>query len=472
MDRNMEVIMKTQEKSAVAEKDKIGVWGKLCYSIGYAGENGFQTIFNSYCMIFLMSVGGVSTAFVGTMMMLARIWDAINDPILGTIADHTNTRWGKYRPYFIGSIIPMAILFVALFSVPPLGTTGKMIYYTIVYILYGMCYTVVEVPYFGMVGAMSNDPQERASVTAWSRIAARIPAFAMPLLLGYMTATLGDQKGYSTTAIIIGAIAIVTALFSFFGCKEKAVQPQPEKKKGSAWKDFLNVLRGNRALLVVMLVQLFFTFNSILCEMLNTYYVTYSLGSPGLITGVAVSLVAVGACIGQFFYPYVLTKLKSCKTVMLIGTPIYIGTLALSYFMGRISLPAYLVVLVLSNMLVGALQINVIQLCFEVCDVLEYKNHVRTDATVFSVVSFLMKLAAGAAATIAGWGLKLCGFQGMGPVMGEVTQSMANGVAILRFAMPGCLALVAFLLCFLYPIKREEIVQVREALAQRHEAES
>ena len=132
----------------------------------------------------------------------------------------------------------------------------------------------------------------------------------------------------------------------------------------------------------------------------------------------------------------------------------------------------YLVVLVLSNMLVGALQINAIQLCFEVCDVLEYKNHVRTDATVFSVVSFLMKLAAGGAATIAGWGLKLCGFQGMGPVMGEVTQSMANGVAILRFAMPGCLALVAFLLCFLYPIKREEIVQVREALAQRHEAES
>ena len=115
------------------------------------------------------------------------------------------------------------------------------------------------------------------------------------------------------------------------------------------------------------------------------------------------------------------------------------------------------------------LQINVINLCFEVCDKLEWKNGVRADATVFAVVSFLMKLAAGLAATIAGWGLKLVGFQGMGPVMIDVTPAMASGVAVLRFALPGCLALVSFIAVLFYPIKKDELAQIRAELAERHQ---
>lgn len=103
---------------------------------------------------------------------------------------------------------------------------------------------------------------------------------------------------------------------------------------------------------------------------------------------------------------------------------------------------------------------------------LEYKNGVRADATVFAVVSFLMKLAAGFASTIAGWGLALVGFTGgLGPVQGEVTQAMANGVAILRFALPGGLALISLLLVFLYPITKNQIEDVRIELLKRHNEE-
>ncbi len=317
--------MSKQPTYTVAPQDRVSPASKLCYSIGFAGKDGFQTITNNYLMMFLMMVVGLDGAFIGALMLGARIWDAINDPILGSIADHTNSRWGRFRPY-VFSVVPMAIIFALLFFNPNLSMTGKMIYFTVVYVLYGMCYTVLEVPYFGLTGAMTFDPQERASITAWSRIVSRIPAVALPLLLGWFVTRFDapglpiGEKGAFYTAIAVGVIAIVASLFSFFGCKEKAlVNAEPSAKKASGFKDFLDVLRGNWALAVVMIAQLFFTFNVILCDMLNGYYLTYSLGSPALIMGVGVSLVAVGACIGQFVYPYVASRVQSCKSLFKIS---------------------------------------------------------------------------------------------------------------------------------------------------------
>lgn len=471
--------METKKRYSVNPRDRVGVGQKLCYSIGFAGKDGFQAIANNYLMMFLMMVAGLDGAFIGTLMLAARIWDAINDPILGNIADHTNSRWGKYRPYILSSI-PMAIIFAALFFVPDLGNGQKMAYYTIVYVIYGMCFTLLEVPYFGLTGAMTNSPQERASITAWSRIASRIPAFAFPMVMAAFVTQFDapgipiGERGAFYTAVFVGAVAIVASMFSFFGCKEKAVprrRPEAERRQGGIVKDFFNVLKGNWALLIVMIAQLFFTFNTILSDMINGYYLTYSLGSPALIMGAGVALVAVGACIGQFFYPYIAERAQSCKLLMLTGVPIYCALLAACYLAGNKSTVGYLALLILLNMVSGVLQINVINLCFEVCDKLEYKNGKRMDATVFAVVSFLMKLAAGLAATIAGWGLQLVGFQGMGPVQIEVTPEMAQGVAVLRFLLPGCLAGVAFLASLFYPIKKDELLEIRAELERRHAAE-
>ena len=457
---------------SVNPKDRVGPGQKLCYAIGFAGKDTFQVITNNYLMMFLMMVAGLPGAFIGAMMLVVRIWDAINDPILGSLADHTNTKLGRFRPYIM-SVVPMAIVFILLFFVPDLGMTGKMVYYTVIYVLFDVFYTLLEIPYFGLTGSMTHDPQERASITAWSRIASRIPAFALPLLLAALVTKFDPPgpigpKGAFYTAILVGVIAIVASLFSFFGCKEKAlVNVDPDKKAGGI-RDFLDVLKGNWALVIVMIAQLFFTFNTILSDMINGYYLTYSLGSPALVMGIGVSLVAVGACIGQFFYPYVATKVQSSKTIMMVGVPVYCALLAVCYFAGKVSIPLYLVALIAVNMLSGALQINVINLCFEVCDKLEYKNGVRADATVFAVVSFLMKLAAGLAATIAGWGLQMVGFEGMGPVMIEVTPAMASGVAVLRFLLPGILAAISFVAVAFYPIKKEEIISIRAELAKRH----
>ena len=154
---------------------------------------------------------------------------------------------------------------------------------------------------------------------------------------------------------------------------------------------------------------------------------------------------------------------------MLAGAPLYCILLIVCYWAGNISPALYLVFLVILNMVTGILQINVINLVFEICDKLEYKNGVRADATVFAIISFLMKLAAGLAATIAGIGLQWAGFEGMGPVTIEVTDQMARAVAVLRFALPGVLCFVSFLAVLLYPITKSEIADIRQELQLRHD---
>jgi sugar (glycoside-pentoside-hexuronide) transporter len=468
--------------TASLPQDKVGVVGKLSYSIGFAGKDSIQTITNNFLLPFLMMVAGLNPAFIGTMMLIARIWDAINDPILGTLADHTHSKWGKYRPYFLLSSVPMAIIFAALMFVPNFGDVGKQVYYTIIYVLYGMCYTVVEVPYFGMIPAMTSDPLERASVTAWSRIASRVPAIALPILVGIMTAAPGDnpsaaeaiqRSGYFNVALICGALIIVTSVVSFLGCKEKAIAMEPAARKAPGFSSFVNIVKNNNALLVVMLVQMFFVFNTILCDMLNVNYITFYLKSPGLIGGVIIAAVAIGCAIGQLLFPIVLGKVKTGKRIMSYGTAIYIVLLGFNYLAGTISVPLFVAALVLCNVFTGALQICVVHMCFEVCDMVEWKTGERADATIFAIVSFLMKLAAGFAATLAGWGLALAGFTGgMGPWFGEVTAQMENALAVIRFAIPAGLAFVAVILAFLYPLGADKTEQISRELREKRLAQS
>jgi sugar (glycoside-pentoside-hexuronide) transporter len=475
-----------QFRHIVKVEDRVGVSGKLCYSLGFAGKDTILTVVNNFLMPFLMMVAGLNPAFIGTMMLFARIWDAVNDPILGTLADHTHSKWGKYRPYFIFSSVPMAIIFVALMFVPNFGDARKQVYYTIVYILWGMCFTVVEVPYFGMIPAMSSDPFERASITAWSRIISRIPAIGLPIIVGLLTnvsreqmernpagAVAIQQNGYFKVALLCGGIVIVTSVISFFGCKEKAVSMEPAAKKAPGFRSFANILKGNYALLMVMLIQLFFIFNTILCDMLNVNYVMYYLKSPALLGGVIVAAVAFGCIIGQILFPFVLSVVGSGKRIMVVGTLIYVVLLGLNYIAGTISTPMFMAALIVCNAFTGALQICVVNMCFEVCDMVEWKTGERADATIFAVVSFLMKLAAGLAATIAGWGLSLAGFSGgMGPWMGEVTLRMANALAIIRFAIPAGLAFIAFIMAIFYPIGKEQIVKIQKELEEKRYAKT
>ena len=143
-------------------KEKIG------YGFGDMASSMFWKVFSAYLPIFYTNVFGLDLSIAALLFLVTKIWDAVSDPMMGIIADRTNTKWGKYRPYLLWIAIPFAIAGVLLFTTPEFGETGKNIWAFVTYILMMTIYTAINVPYGSMLPLITSDAGERAQLSSWS----------------------------------------------------------------------------------------------------------------------------------------------------------------------------------------------------------------------------------------------------------------------------------------------------------------
>lgn len=460
--------MKKQEKFEIEVplEDRVPAKEKMSYAIGFAAKDCVQVVINSYIMVYLMEVVGLNFAFIGTLMLATRIFDAINDPIVGQYVDHRNPKKGRYLPVIRMASIALAIVFVCLMFVPELSGYGKYIWCTVFYVLWSVCFTFVETPYFGLTAAMTPSPHERASITSWSRMASRVPSIAIPIIIGALINILGNKNGYGVIGVIIAVILIVGGFIASGICKEKTsgnVNDQGERQKAGL-RSFMKVVKGNFPLLCIMLVQLFFTFNTVLGDMLNVQYISYYLGKPEL-SSYLIAPVNAGLILGQLLVPQYQKLTGGGKRGMLIGFVSYIVMLALCVFAGAVNIPVWIAAMFVLNMVCGAMQIMVIMFCFDNADYVEYKTGERADATIFAIVSFLMKLSAGFAATVAAFALGFAGFSMMGPGEGANIEMLS----IIRYIVPGICVALAIICMLLYPVKDSQMLEIRKALKEKHD---
>jgi GPH family glycoside/pentoside/hexuronide:cation symporter len=146
---------------------KLKLKEKVAYGFGDFASSMFWKMFSVYLLFFYTDVFGISAAVVGTMFLVTRIWDALNDPIMGIIADRTNTKWGKFRPYLLWMAIPFGIVGVLSFTTPDLSLSGKIVYAYITYTIMMMVYTAVNVPYASLMGVMTSDLKDRTSLSTF-----------------------------------------------------------------------------------------------------------------------------------------------------------------------------------------------------------------------------------------------------------------------------------------------------------------
>ncbi len=157
--------------------EKLSFKEKVGYSFGDAAANFvFQTML-IFQLGFYTDVFHISAAAAGTLLLVGRVWDAIFDPFMGVIADKTNTKWGKFRPWILWSAIPYALIFVLAFTTPNFSYTGKLIYAYITYILLMTLYSVNNLPYSALSGVMTADVNERTTLSSYRFIFAMIAAF-------------------------------------------------------------------------------------------------------------------------------------------------------------------------------------------------------------------------------------------------------------------------------------------------------
>ncbi len=220
----------------------------LSFAAGALGQGMVYSIMSSYISDFYLNILRVTPLFVLFLMLLARVWDAINDPIMGTIADRLNPKHGKFRTYLILTPVPIAILTFLLFFAPDISNTAKMVYAAVTYVAWGMIYTMSDVPFWGLPNAMTPNPAERGNLISIGRttngVGSALP-MAIFMLLGFILPSLGlsglelEKTKYMTIAIIASVLGNLLFVNVYFHAKERVPIPHPparDKKQPGALK--------------------------------------------------------------------------------------------------------------------------------------------------------------------------------------------------------------------------------------------
>jgi len=266
------------------------------WSYAFSYGSGYQimgALVGSYLMIFLTDTFGVPAAAVSVIMVLASVWDAINDPIMGVLADKTHTRFGKYRPYFLFVPAALTVVAVALFANPSLSTHGKIIWTAVFYVFYGMLRTAIEIPCGAIISAVTDEASERSRmISAYTLVMGIFTTITTSFALTAVSLFGGDNvaKGYMIIMLIAGILMTISCWICFANTKETCV---PAKKTSSAKEDLKNLF-STKGIIPVLLIWVgsYIAYNGMMSS--SVYYVMYCLMRPDLISPYMLTISVVG----------------------------------------------------------------------------------------------------------------------------------------------------------------------------------
>ncbi len=271
---------------------KVPLISKIAYGFGDVGCNFSWMFVSNFLMIFYTDVFGISMAAVSGLMLFSRFWDAINDPIIGGLADKTKSRWGRYRPWLLfAAPVTSVILVLAFWAHPDWPDSAKLVYMVITYCLLVLGYTCVNIPYGTLCGAMTQSIDERAKINTSRSVAAMVAIGIINIITVPLIKEFGKSStktGYLTVAIIYGCIFAACHFFCF--AKTKEVVQMPEKEKISI-KVQLKAVLQNRPYLLALAGQVLFGFTLYGRNADVLYYFTYVEGNASYYTSYSMCII-------------------------------------------------------------------------------------------------------------------------------------------------------------------------------------
>ena len=253
---------------------------KTAFGIGAVGKDMVYALSASYVMYYYQDVLGLSASFVGVVLMAARFFDAFNDPFMGVLVAKTRTRWGRFRPWIFSGTLLNALVLYALFAAPVLDEAALMVYFSVVYILWGVTYTMMDIPYWSMIPAVTRTPKDRENLSMVGRTCAGVGSALIAMFTMLLVGALGgdsERAGFRWVALIVAAIFAVTELVCCISMKETT----PSEMKTATVKEMFSALfRNDQAMVVVGSIVLI---NSALYLTSNfiIYFFKYDLGGAG-----------------------------------------------------------------------------------------------------------------------------------------------------------------------------------------------
>lgn len=443
---------------------KIGMKEKIGYATGDLACNFIYQTVSTYLLFFYTEVFGISAAAAGLMFLIVRIMDALIDPVIGTIVDKTNTKYGRFRPYLLYGAVPFAVVAILCFTTPEFSDFGKIMYAYITYILLSITYSTVNVPYSALTSAITQDTKEVVSLTSirmlFSNGGGMIVAFGVPFLAAIFTQATGNTgTGWQITMSIMGITGAILLILSFLSTKER-VQISEEESKVS-YKDIFTQLRVNRPLVIVCFFFLLsFGVNSII-NSVGIYYVTYNVARPDLVKWYGL----IGTLPALILMPLIPILYKVMGKKKLLFTALsckVIGLLALFI------IPPSVVPLVFAGRLIAALGTITAgsftwALIPETIDYGEYKTGKRASGVIYALVNFFFKFGMAIGGIVPGIILSKFGYV----ANHAQTTTALHGILITMTVIPAIFVIIQLFAVYLYKLDEKEHKRVLAELNAR-----
>ncbi|MGB5331370.1 MAG: MFS transporter [Woeseiaceae bacterium] len=444
---------------------------KVGYGLGDMASNFYMGFFGLFLLYYYTDVFGISPAAAATMLLLTKIVDAISDPAMGLIADRTQSRWGKYRPYLLFVAIPYALLGYLLFLGPDLSVTGKLIFAYVTYTLVMLAYTAINVPYSALLAVISPVAEERTKATQFRFVFASlgtlsVGAFATPLVawLG------GDDEvmGFRLTIVLFAVLSVLLYWITFATTHER-VQPKPHTS--SVGEDFSALLKNISWIVLVItgilvVVGLIARFASIVFYL--KYYVVDD-GSPVFLifdrTAFLTSCGLIGQLIGALITPMLAMRFEKHHLVLGMNL-LHAVLLAACYVIPPDQYALIVVVHSLGILTFGVIITLLFSMYTDCAEYGEWKTGKHTAGLIVSASMFSLKFGSAVGGALPGFMLAWFGF-----VANEIqTDSAITGIRLMFNVLPAVFFLAGGLMMVFYRIDRATLTRVETELHERRAA--
>lgn len=392
--------MSENKNTSLDVNKKLPILTKIGYGFGEVGSQCSWTLISSYLTVFYTDVVGLTPAVISALMLIARIWDAINDPMFGAIAENTKSKWGRFRPYILWGAPLLALFNCLTFLNLDIPNGWKAIWCGFTYIACGMAYTAVNISTQCLANSMTANNQERVSLNAVKGIMSGviqmvISAVTMPMILYFGGGSASSGKGYFMSALVFSIVCIPCFLVCVFSTKEIIGGGAGEKAQtiGDTMKNLVSSFKytfKDRNAVFIMLAMLTFLTGLFGRIGIMAYYFIYILGNPVLIAGFATAMSA-GMMIVNFYAPFLLNRFSK-KYVGAAGCIIQALCCVFFFIIGENGMTGLVVI---SGFLYGVtnlVSITCFTLSAEVIDDNWLRTGVRSDGVIQSCVSFSTKL--------------------------------------------------------------------------------
>jgi len=461
-----------------ANSDRLSIKEKIGYSLGDTASNLFFQTIMLFLTYFYTDVFGLPAASVGPLFLVTRLWDAVNDPIMGAIADRTNTRWGKFRPYILIMAPFFCVAAVLAFTTPNFDSTGKLIYAYITYNLMMMMYTAVNVPYSALMGVISPDPMERTEVSTYRFVAAFIGGLIVQVSLLFLVRYFGNGNealGWQWGMTCLSILALILFWITFATTKERVYPPKEQK---SNFKQDLKDLRSNIPWILIAVATIFQLLFIVIRSSMIMYYFKYYVREQtisilgftfsGSLDSFASTFMMIGSVvtiIGSILTKWFTKKFDKKNT--------YAGALLISavvtglfYFLRPEDVILMYVLNIIVSFAFGPVSVLQWAMYTDTADYGEWKFGRRATGLLMAASLFALKLGLTLGGAIVAWLLDFYGFvanQAQAP-------ETIKGIVLLMSGYPAIAGIIGSLLIFLfYPLNNNMMQKIEEDLKARRQ---